>query len=453
MEREHLSDLFEKLAHRHRVPGAQLTVYRDGGLHEMTYGVERSGTTRPVSPRSRFAFGSVSKVFTAALIMQLVEEGEVDLDEPVPAYLATHRIAQGHPMHTVTLRHLLSHTAGLVSDHEGEPLRSASLRRYFASVLGTEQLLRPGTAFSYSNTGYAVAAYIVEAVTGQDWWETLGSYLARPAGLDLAFIHDARFPSAVADTVSGHAVHAATGQVTPIDFYVESTLAAAGGIAGSATDLVAFARAFMGDDDTVPGTAIAGPDVLAEMGRSVTGADPFGLADGWGAGWGIFHADGTRWLGHDGTLDGGTCNVRFDPIGGAAVALTTNATSGLQLWEELVVELRNAGLRIGHYCQPAPVGAAAGVGEQVTGDYTNGDLSISVTSDSTGALRFGVSNGFVGVLDADPDLTFSVTSAERDQPLFSGRFLRAAGVFGPIESMQYNGRTLRRAAVARHLAA
>ncbi|GAA3971674.1 serine hydrolase domain-containing protein [Thermobifida alba] len=444
MELDRISGLLEKLAERHRVPGAQLAVYLDGELLEAVHGVTRTGRPDPVTPRSRFPYGSVSKIFTAALVMQLVEDGEIELDRPVADHLASHQIPHGHPMRSTTLRHLLSHTSGLVSDHEGAPLRSASLRRHFTSVLDTEWISTPGTAFSYSNTGYAVAAYVVEAVTGQDWWEAIESYLFGPTGLDLAFVHDARTPSARPDTVSGHAVHSATGHTEPVDFYVEPALTAAGGLAGSATDLVAFARAFMAADHAALDTEIADPEVLAEMGREVRAAEPFGLADGWCAGWGVFHADRTRWLGHDGTLDGGTCNVRLDPAGGAAVALTTNSTTGLAMWEDLVDELRNLGLHVGHYRQPRPASGTSLPDARFTGNYTNGELSVRITPDQAGAFRFNISNGLHGSLEAGPDLTFSVEAAEYGGLLLSGRFLRAPDSADTVELMQYNGRTLRR---------
>ncbi|RCV52790.1 serine hydrolase domain-containing protein [Marinitenerispora sediminis] len=446
MDRGHVADVLAKLACRHRVPGAQLAIYREGERFELCHGVERVESPEPVSPRSRFAFGSVSKVFTAALAMQLVEEGELDLDRPIGEHLGARRIAPHHPLAAATARQLLSHTAGLVSDHAGEPLRGTSLRRHFDSVLRQEPVGAPGTAFSYSNTGYAVAAHLVEVLTGLDWWEALEGYLAAPTGLRLAFVYDARRPGARPATVSGHTVEARTGRVAPVDFHVEPTLAAAGGLAGGAGDLVDFARAFMTEDDAALAADIAAPEVLAEMARAVPAAVPFGLADGWGAGWGRYRAGDTVWLGHDGTLDGGTCNVRVHPAGRTAVALTTNATSGLAMWEDLVVELHNAGLRVGHYHQPVPSGRPPCAVERFAGAYANGDIAVRVAPDARGGLRFDVSNGFSGALTVGADLAFTVRPAAADGgdaapgTAFTGRFLPGA--------LQYNGRTLRRAGAA-----
>lgn len=439
-----ISRLFEGLAHKALVPGAQLSFYHDGGLHELTMGVEHTGTGAPVTARSRFAYGSVSKIFTAALVLQLVEDGDIDLDTPVPAYLPGLGHPDGHPVHAMTPRQLLSHTAGLVSDHDEGSVRSASLRRQAMSLLEQGPVSTPGTAFSYSNSAYSLAAYLVEAVIGQNWWETLESHLLLPADLDLAFVHDARDPGAASTAVSGHTVDPASGSVDAVIPYVEPALTPAGGLAGSATDLVNFGRAFMSPEDAALDTDIADSRILHEMGRSVPAADPFGLADGWGAGWALHLAGDRLWYGHDGTLEGSTCNLRVDPEGGTALALTTNGTSGLQLWEELVVGLRDLGLDLGHYRQSAPRSPEAVTREEITGRYVNGDLKVDVTRLGSDEFWFGLANGFSGPLTATSDLNFSVTVGDLGGISFTGRFLPAPQAPGTIASMQYNGRTLRR---------
>lgn len=458
MTAKSLAGLFDSIMRRHHIPGAQLAVYRGGELRELTHGVERQGQDTPVGTRSRFAYGSVSKIFTAALVAQLVDEGEAGLDEPIADLLEYGSVPHGHPMSAVTLRQLLSHTAGLVSDHEGEPLRTPSLRRYFSSVLRTGHVNAPGTAFSYSNTGYAVAAYMVEVLTGRHWQDALQSHLTGPAGLDIALVRDTNSFSATAPVVSGHAVNARTGHAEPVEFLVESTLAAAGGIAGSATALVEMGRALLAHTGAPQRIRIADPDVLAEMVRHVPAADPFGLADGWGSGWGLFRADdGALWLGHDGTLDGGTCNVRVDPEGGTVLALTTNSTTGLAAWQDLVTELalgETAGdrLSVGHYRQPEPAGLPLVTAHEFTGEYANGELGISIRTADDGSLGFDACNGLSGTVTVASDLTFGVLAEDRRNVLFSGRFLRCPRT-GEADLMQYNGRTLRRVAVAAQRAA
>ncbi|GAA3754759.1 serine hydrolase domain-containing protein [Salinactinospora qingdaonensis] len=445
--REEISVLLDRLMKKFRVPGAQLSLYHDGELHELALGVEESAAGRPVTPRSRFAFGSVSKIFTAALLMQLVEDGDIDLDAPIAEHLPPHDSSR-HSVASATPRQLLSHTAGLRSDHEGGPLRSPSLRRYAASLLSLEHINPPGTAFSYANTGYALAAYLVEAVTAQDWWQTLESYLLLPNELDLAFVYDARDPDARPDLVSGHTVDVRSGAVEPVEFYVEPPLVPAGGLAGSATDLVRFACASMNRADAAAEIDIADIDVLREMGRAVPVADPFGLADGWGAGWALHLAGDRFWYGHDGTLDGGTCNLRIDPEGATALALTTNATTGVQLWEELVAGLRDLEIDVGHYSQPTLRGEVAQPSADITGRYVNGDLSVDITPQDQDSFRFTVANGLSGQMRVTPELSFSVTVGDLGGMSFAGRFLVDPVDNKTVTAMQYNGRALRRTGLA-----
>lgn len=442
-----LSRLFDELTGRYLVPGAQLTFYHDGQSHEFVTGVERSGGGRPVTASSRFALGSVSKLFTAALVMQLVEDGDIDLDrplsEPVPSTAwGGHDLARA-----ITPRQLLSHTAGLVSDHDEGDLKAASLRRQARSVLGKGSISEPGATFSYSNGAYSLAAYLVEAVTGQVWWDALESFLMVPTGLGVGFLHDARDPRAVTEVVSGHTVDLGSGTVLPVDFFIEPALTPAGGLAGSATDLVDFGRAFMDPDHAALAVDIADPDVLHEMGAAVDAADPFGLADGWGAGWALHRSSDDRvWYGHDGTLDGGTCNLRVDPEGGTALALTTNGTTGLQLWEGLLVGFREAGIDIGHYRQAVSPAPHAAPHREITGRYANGELVLDITRTSTGEYSINLSNGAFGQLQPAADLHFLATMSTLSGMAFSGRFLCDPLDSEAIIGLQYNGRTLLRTA-------
>lgn len=108
----------------------------------------------------------------------------------------------------------------------------------------------------------------------------------------------------------------------------------------SAVDLVALGRMHIGAG--VP--ELLPPTYAEQMRQAVPGADPIGLAEGWGCGLAVFRDGATDWVGHDGNANGTSCYLRIDPAGGWVVALTTNATTGSYLWEELHTELRQANL-------------------------------------------------------------------------------------------------------------
>ena len=140
----------------------------------------------PNTPSTKFRIGSVTKQFTAALILQLVEEGALRLDETVSEILPSYPTPQGE---MITSHHLLTHSAGLPSytgfadfekNHMRTPYAPDSLVAVFA---GMDLEFEPGTQFSYSNSGYFLLGAIIEEVTGQPYDDVLRQRLLDPLGL------------------------------------------------------------------------------------------------------------------------------------------------------------------------------------------------------------------------------------------------------------------------------
>jgi CubicO group peptidase (beta-lactamase class C family) len=281
--------------------------------------------------------GSVTKSFTATTAMVLVADGDLELDAP----LADHLPELGEPGERMTLRQLLSHTAGLPTGPDSEDVATASVRRYVRDhCRAADLVLPPGTGFSYSNLGFVLVGHLIQTVTGMDWWSALESILLRPLGIEPAVIVG---PGATARPIAvGHSVNLAAGRIRPVRQSLAAAEAAAGALAVSATDLVALGRLHLDGGD--PGLLPAGQ--AARMREAVAAAEPFGLADGWGLGLAIFDADGTRWVGHDGNSDGTACYLRVDPAAGWVVAFTSNANTGAGVWRDLPGELAGTDLPI-----------------------------------------------------------------------------------------------------------
>ena len=107
--------------------------------------------------------------------------------------------------------------SGLVADHiDGAETSDSSFRKQAASVLAEDLVSRPGSTFSYSNSGYSLVGYVIEAVAGRSWWDTMQSYLFDPCDLDLAFIGDPRDGAQQASVVTGHVVDSSSGAVIEI---------------------------------------------------------------------------------------------------------------------------------------------------------------------------------------------------------------------------------------------
>ena len=112
-----LDDYIRAQMARWTVPGAVVGILRDGARETRAYGVASLETGYPVRPDTLFPIGSISKVYTAALIMTLVDDGALDLDAPVVTYLPDLRLAHERAGETVTLRQLLTHQCGMYGDY------------------------------------------------------------------------------------------------------------------------------------------------------------------------------------------------------------------------------------------------------------------------------------------------------------------------------------------------
>jgi CubicO group peptidase (beta-lactamase class C family) len=426
------------LAAEHRVCGAQLAILHDDETVTMEVGELEYRGGRAVTRDAAFPIGSVSKSFTATLAMILVADGDVDVDAPVGEYLPE----LGDLGDLLTLRRLLSHTGGFASGPDSADLSSDSLRRYVADHCRVENLMfPPGTGFSYSNMGYVLTGRLIEVITGMSWSEAMTSIVLRPLGITPAFICPAE-PYA-RPMATGHSVNLALGRTQPVRQSLAPAEAPAGALAVSAVDLVALGRIHV-----PPGVpAVLPPSHAALMRRPVPGADPFGLADGWGLGLAVFHGDGTDWAGHDGNADGTSCYLRIDPEGGWVIALTTNTGTGIGLWQDLLVRLADAGVPLAAEeprTTPAPPAAAP---PDRTGVYANGDAEYEVSA-TGGRLLLAVDGTEFAVSTGADGLTFTLLDRSSGRRLPGGRFRRDPDT-GQVNGLMVNGRLARRRLDAR----
>ncbi|MEU4120436.1 serine hydrolase domain-containing protein [Kitasatospora sp. NPDC028055] len=172
-----------------RVPGA-LAAVRDGAGRIRTYtaGVGDRDTGAKLPRDGQVRIGSVTKTFTAVVVLQLVGEGEIGLDDPVEKYLPGLVRGKGIDGRDITVRQLLQHTAGL-PEYEPDVTESILRGRYVSPrdaldiALRHEAAFRPGTAWGYSSTNYLVAGLVVEKVTGRPLAETVDRRVIQPIGL------------------------------------------------------------------------------------------------------------------------------------------------------------------------------------------------------------------------------------------------------------------------------
>lgn len=421
---DRLRRLLAGLARKHQVPAAQLAI-RDGGR-------TRSVAVGDVTAASKFPVGSITKAFTAALAMLLVADGDLEPGDVLGEHLAYLGPQVGRP----TIAQVLSHTGGLPAAL-GAGESAASARRYLRACRDAGLVQQPGLGFSYSNIGYVLTGYVVEAITGMSWWEAMDTLLLEALGIVPAFVVEPGSRRRADNHVSGHAVHAATGRARPVAQTLSGVEAAAGALALSADDLVVFGRAFCGGESPLPA------DLLDLMRRPLPGAEPFGLADGWGLGLAAYRGADADWTGHDGTADGTSCHLRVDSEHDRVVALTTNAGAGSALWGDLVAELRAAGLPVGDYELPGDGARATHPPADLSGRYINGDLEYHVDVRDDGAAVLVVDGEVYPELAVLANGAFSVREPATGRRIVGGRFLTDPAT-GTVSAMQSGGRIARR---------
>jgi CubicO group peptidase (beta-lactamase class C family) len=332
-------DRLRELLARHRVPGATLGILRDGEVSAVGAGVLSTATGVDVTAGSVFQIGSITKVWTATLVMQLVDERALDLDQPVVELLPGFRVADPEVTRTVTVRHLLTHTSGIDGDVFTDTGRGDDcLERYVAGLAEVGQNHTLGATWSYCNSGYVLAGRIVEHLTGTTWDAALRERLVEPLGLTatVTLPEDALLHR----TAVGHVGEPEDDPVPTSTWMLPRSVGPAGLVSARVADVLAFARMHLegglgGGGERVLSAASAAAMTVEE----VRLPDQHTLGDSWGLGWIRYGWGAERLLGHDGNTIGQAAFLRVLPSRGLAVALLANGGHTLDLSRELLGEV------------------------------------------------------------------------------------------------------------------
>jgi CubicO group peptidase (beta-lactamase class C family) len=190
------------------IPGAAVAVVVDGELFfAQGYGVTDSRSRTPVqADRTLFHTGSITKLFTWTAVMQLVEQGRLELHTDVNAYLTGFQIPATYPA-PVTLHHLLTHTAGfedqLSNLYRFGPNDGLSLDEYIVRKLPA-RVYPPGEIIGYSNYGAALAGYIIQEVSGMPYEQYIEENLLAPLGMHRSTIRQPVPAEWIPDLALGH---------------------------------------------------------------------------------------------------------------------------------------------------------------------------------------------------------------------------------------------------------
>jgi CubicO group peptidase (beta-lactamase class C family) len=304
------------------VTGASFAYWDGDQLHQAVGGLRNSVTGDPVTLDTLMHIGSITKVLNATLFMQLIDDGLVDLDDPVVKHLPELRLGDPEALPKITCRMLINHTNGI--DYDCPAYLDFDEQRLdvaIADCASKSQIHQPGDATAYSNIGTVIAGYIAQKLRGEGWYSLIKSRIFEPLGLEHSLVDITelpRFRISVGDQVdeTGKLVQSAK-PFLPLSF----------GPAGATTmmtaaDLVTFARALVNG-----GVGINGARILSEASASLMQQETTGFLSPvtWrvGLGWMI-------WPGgvvfHGGGGPGVSSVLYAHPESGRAFALLTNCS-------------------------------------------------------------------------------------------------------------------------------
>src|SRR5262245_9868186 len=229
---------------RLQVPGTSVGVLHDGAIYAGGVGVTSVDNPLPVTAHTLFQTGSTSKTVTATALMQLIEQGALDLDARVRAYLPNFRLQSEADAARITVRDLVTHHTGYVGDYFRDMGRGDdAMAKIVAKMANSEQLVPAGRTFSYSNAAFYVLAHIVETVRGEPFEHVVRKRIFAPLGMQESFY----FPEECLTfrVATGHTVTAG-GPRCEKRWYLWRSGGGASAVISSAVDQMRYAALHVG---------------------------------------------------------------------------------------------------------------------------------------------------------------------------------------------------------------
>lgn len=362
-----------------QIPGAVVAAVSEGGLvFARGYGWADLERRSPVvADQTLFHIGSNTKLFTWTALLRLAEQGRVDLDADINTYL-DFRIPASYPT-PITLRHLLSHTAGFENRDYGmlalRPAEVQPLAAWLPARLPT-RVRPPGEAVGYSNYGTALAGYVIERVTNRPYEEYIEQELLVPLGMQHSTVRQAVPPALLPDVAHGYIRAGGGFRDQPLPIYQGFP---AGAIRATATDLSRFMLAHLQDGRL--GTAqILRADTAQLMHQTLFRPDP--RLNGMAYGFWEMDRNGVRVIGHIGSaapVHYSLLSLLPDEGIGLFVAYNGDAARPLTAENETLAAFLN------HF-YPSPLAEAAAAPDfgrrasQFTGEYRRNTFGGSLTT-------------------------------------------------------------------------
>ncbi|EWT00581.1 beta-lactamase [Intrasporangium oryzae NRRL B-24470] len=298
-----------------RSPGVSAGVVRDGRLVWSGHvGAARLGAAAaPATDDTQYMIGSVTKTFTALVVMALRDEGLLSLDDTLDTFLPGTRHAR------VPVRQMLAHASGLQREPVGniwESLVAPDREAFRAGVEDAEQVLPAHHAFHYSNLAYGLLGQVIETVTGRDWEDVVRERVLDPLGMTRTGLTPA------ADRAVGYQVDPFARTATEEPLFALEATAPLGGLWSTVADMARYAAYVARPDDRV-----VAPETVTEMCRPLIMTDVDGWSGAYGLGFGMGRRGDRVFVGHGGAMPGFLTGLRVRRAEGIGAIVFANASS------------------------------------------------------------------------------------------------------------------------------
>ncbi len=339
--------MFDSAVAQDSIVGSAIVLVKNGAIiaHHENGWADRA-TKRPVTERTLFHYGSITKTLTAISIMQLRDRGKLTLDDRVTSYLPELRLVHDAygSMDSVTIRMLMSHSAGFQNptwpygnDQPWEPFEPTTWNQLVAMMPYQQLLFKPGSQFSYSNPGFIYLARIIEQLSGDPWETYVQKNILSPLALTRSSFGTTPYYLAGDRSHNYTVIRDSAGRIlvrdNGADFDPGITIPNGGWnapLADLATYIGYFTNATRGDSTTQRlYDVVLSRKSLAEMWqpRFPTSADSTEQQEWMGMSFFILHRGGRTIIGHTGSQAGFLAFLYFDPATGTGVVAAFNTAS------------------------------------------------------------------------------------------------------------------------------
>ncbi|HSY18791.1 MAG TPA: serine hydrolase domain-containing protein [Candidatus Acidoferrales bacterium] len=310
---------------QHHVAGLACLILRDGKPLTTFYaGVANVEWQTPVDAKTAFEIGSVSKQFAAASILLLAEDGKLSVDDNISKYLTNTPPSWAN----IKIRHLLSHTSGLrnYDGLDGFELRLHLTQAKFIKKLAEQPLdFQPGESWSYSNSGYNLLGYIVENVSGKNYWDFLRERIFTPLSMTNTTHRESWL--VIPHRAAGYVFSTNNSTYRNRDYDL-TDLFAAGSIVSTVPDLAKWDAALIGDRLLKESSKqLWWTPALLNNGKPI-GHDRHGETGSYGFGWFLGTLQGHKNIGHSGITSGFSADNEMFPDDHLTIILLSNTDEG-----------------------------------------------------------------------------------------------------------------------------